>query len=525
MSHKKHIDRLFQEKFKDFEAKPNPNVWKGIQSQLDKKKKKRKTIVPIWFKYTGIASVLLLFVAIGASLFNEDKMTSESSPVVNTEKEISTQNISTPTDNKNIYEASKTENNAAIFTTQNQQLKSKSERVAETPSTKTKSYIPAGKTPNFINTKKKTVDKAHINNKQRGYASTKPSNKEQKKTTLAVNDNQSKNPSDKNSDFKNNAIKESNKSNMVVAEQLTNKTDLEMNSAQNVINEMKKASSKTDLVQTEKNPSTQIDTTKTSESIEEAIANNEKILEEEKEENKWTVNANIAPVYYNSLGKGSPIHEQFTENKKNGELNTSFGVMVGYALNDRIKVRSGLNKLNLSYDTANVIVYETASNNQGPKGLRNINFATNSNGQTISVLSSDNLIVQQINTETNVVNNVNAALSQRMSYFEIPLELEYVLVKKRFGINLIGGISTFILNSNEVVSEFEERKTLIGTANNINNLSFSTNLGIGLDYKFSETFKLNIEPSFKYQINTFSEVSGNFKPYIIGVYTGFSYKF
>jgi len=112
-----------------------------------------------------------------------------------------------------------------------------------------------------------------------------------------------------------------------------------------------------------------------------------------------------------------------------------------------------------------------------------------------------------------------------MSYFEVPLELEYALVKKRFGINLIGGFSTFILNNNEVVSEFEGRKTLIGTANNINNLSFSTNLGVGLDYKFTKTFKLNIEPSFKYQINTFSDVSGNFKPYIIGVYTGFSYKF
>ena len=119
----------------------------------------------------------------------------------------------------------------------------------------------------------------------------------------------------------------------------------------------------------------------------------------------------------------------------------------------------------------------------------------------------------------------NAALSQRMSYFEIPVELEYNILNKRFGISLIGGLSTFVLEGNEVVSEFDGFKTKIGEANNINNLSFSTNFGVGLNYKFSEAVVFNIEPTFKYQLNAFSETSGNFNPYIIGVYTGLNYRF
>ena len=37
--------------------------------------------------------------------------------------------------------------------------------------------------------------------------------------------------------------------------------------------------------------------------------------------------------------------------------------------------------------------------------------------------------------------------------------------------------------------------------------------------------KFNLEPTFKYQLNAYDNTSGNFNPYIIGVYTGFSYKF
>jgi hypothetical protein len=198
----------------------------------------------------------------------------------------------------------------------------------------------------------------------------------------------------------------------------------------------------------------------------------------------------------------------------------SYGVNVSYALSKKLSVRSGVNTLNLSYDTDNVILYESPSGNNGNpiNPLRNINLAQGS--QSLNAFSADNLGVQQISDVL-----YNAAISQRLSYYEVPVELEYKLVNNRFGLNIIGGVSTFFLDGNEVYSEFEEYKTYIGEANNVNDVSFSTNLGIGINYKFTESLKFNLEPTFKYQLNGFENTSGSFRPYIIGVYTGFSYKF
>jgi len=59
MKEQKNIDRLFQEKFKDFEMAPPEMAWKNIETRLKEKKKKRR-VIPFWFKTTGIAASLLL---------------------------------------------------------------------------------------------------------------------------------------------------------------------------------------------------------------------------------------------------------------------------------------------------------------------------------------------------------------------------------------------------------------------------------------------------------------------------------
>ena len=61
MNDKKHIDRLFQERFKDFEAEPSDAVWENIEAQLNKKKKKRR-VVPVWWRYAGVGSFIIAFI-------------------------------------------------------------------------------------------------------------------------------------------------------------------------------------------------------------------------------------------------------------------------------------------------------------------------------------------------------------------------------------------------------------------------------------------------------------------------------
>ena len=65
---KKDIERLFQEKFKDFEATPPLESWANIEERLNQKKKKRR-VIPFWFKTSGIAATLIL----GVFLFMNKK--------------------------------------------------------------------------------------------------------------------------------------------------------------------------------------------------------------------------------------------------------------------------------------------------------------------------------------------------------------------------------------------------------------------------------------------------------------------
>ena len=66
MKEQKNIERLFQEKFKDFEAIPPQNSWDTIASRLNEKKKKKR-VVPFWFQLSGIAASLFI---VGTLIWN-----------------------------------------------------------------------------------------------------------------------------------------------------------------------------------------------------------------------------------------------------------------------------------------------------------------------------------------------------------------------------------------------------------------------------------------------------------------------
>ncbi len=581
MSDKKHIDRLFQEKFKDFEAQPSAKVWENIQNKLEQPTPEPKKAIPLWAKAASIAAILLLFISIGSFLIDNDTTTGNPSVVgTNNEKE-NTNTTSEESTNKDLNNNSNNAPNTTIVDSNNTTettLKDAPENNVDSSLenrnvVNNKNQATTDLNNNSNSTTTETTSTANRYKSKKGIennindaiANTKSANNSNNSTnnnnTLLNNKNRVNNSTQKEAGIANtnktqnketevlsNTKQQVNNTGVVVSNTSNNSNNKASNT--NTINSVNTNSYNTGITSNNNNTNIQNELNTTdataiasvnslnekekenitvdldfvkSNAIEEAIAKNQNIIEKEKDVERWSVNANVAPVYYNTLGKGSHIHDQFIDNPKNGELNTSYGVQVGYAFNNRLKVRSGISKLNLSYDTANVIVYENVTNTPGSNPLRNIDFIPNRDGQTLSVLSTDNLGIQQINDFAS--DKLNAALSQRIDYIEVPLELEYALVNKRFGVNVIGGVSTFILNDNEVVTEVDNRKTLIGKANNINNISFSTNFGIGIDYKFSDTFKFNLEPTFKYQINAFSETSGDFKPYIIGVYTGFSYKF
>ena len=67
--------------------------------------------------------------------------------------------------------------------------------------------------------------------------------------------------------------------------------------------------------------------------------------------------------------------------------------------------------------------------------------------------------------------------------------------------------------------------TEIGQATNMNDLNFSTNVGLGLFYNLNTALQVRMQPVFKYHLNTFTDTSGSFQPYSVGIYSGLSFRF
>ncbi len=276
--------------------------------------------------------------------------------------------------------------------------------------------------------------------------------------------------------------------------------------------------------------------------IEEAIAlaNDKKTIEKEEDEklNRWSVSPNVAPVYFNSLGKsGSSLDNQFNNNAKEGDVNMSYGVAGSYAVNKKLKIRAGVNRVDLGYRTNNVIVLDgsnsdisSASVSSSPSNyndvqiqkLRNIRLEDNYvNDAFLSASSRSFASAPGI-----LFTKEQSALDQNIGFIEVPIEIEYSLINKKIGVNVIGGFSTLFLSNNEIYTvQNNGNSTLLGEATNINDMSYSANFGLGLNYNISKQFRFNLEPTFKYQINTFSNTSGDFKPFFMGLYTGLSFKF
>ncbi len=538
MGDKKHIDRLFQEKLKDFEVAPVDAVWDRIHDELHKDKRKRR-LVPIWWKVAGVAAILALMFTIvdplnwGAFNINPNngivdtkKNSSKDSSDDTIENNDLNSNQSTSSSQKNKIITSQSvveESSAKNVETQTRDQITESQKKSYQSQT-VHQYLNAGqesKSDVVTIDQIKTSDNSPAKNSSHNKASDVTANK-----AVAANSKPSKVADVVNGIPQNNAI-------IKTTQAEKSSTDLEALQNKEQLLEIDKLiqSSQTNsntTIAKAANTETNLKETKPvvdEQTIEDAIAESTQIEEQEEEKfNRWNVSPNVAPVYFNSLGKGSSLDDQFVDNEKTGSVNMSYGINGSYAVSNRIKIRTGINRVDLGYSTSDVIVYQAAGRVSGGNALNTSgHISLNSENQNTNLLSAKNVNFANAPEILNTTEQVN--INQQLGYIEVPMEMEYSLVNARFGLNVIGGFSTLFLNKNEIYSQTDGIDTQIGEANNINDLSYSANFGFGINYSFSEKIKLNVEPTFKYQINTFNDTSGDFQPFFIGVYTGFSYKF
>ena len=424
MREKKYIDRLYQEKFKDFEATPREAVWRSISAKLQEKEEKKPIITPFWSRMAGIAAVLTLILSIG------DWMFPEKNPVIADEK------VEGEGSNRLNFPAF----SLAFTPTEDEDSHGEASESSQSKITKTS---------------------------------------ELKREISEVTSE----------------ITSAEKDISITAEKVNSQEVEEDGSV------AEKASGKI--------------------SIFDEIAKQEPKVVTESSKGSFEVSTHAAPIYHGNFGRGNFLDPQFNNKHSQGEITYSYGINIAYAISDKIKIRSGISKVNMSFNT-NGVVYSAII---GPVPISSISMNSTPEDPEMSTTPPPASSAMFTGSDRATIGSLlPGMLNQKMGFIEVPVELEYNLIDEKFELNVIGGASTLFLDQNSV-SVNSGNYSAVGKANNLNEISFSTNIGLGLDYNLSEKFKLNLEPMLKYQLNTFNSASSENQPFYLGIYSGFSYKF
>lgn len=534
---KKKLDELFQDKLLDFKAVPDDKVWASIEASLDKKKKKR--MLPLWWSLGGIAAALL----VGLLIFNPLNNTTNTKEIITDVEQNNTDSIANPnkaTKKLNINRHNEDSIQVVTGTKSSSVLEKSEVQVVTTKKSKdefskdpqksntstgskwTKKNEAVVQTPQTNKDKSGNYQDVNKTNLKRNMdvAGTKKATQQSSKGALTIQNPSSKEKivkdSKETSIATNNVGSQQNKliENGVSGSNVSKQIGLENKASQVALNQ---GEQKADNV-----------SSADKKSIFDEIESQQEKAVAKSPNNKWSAGPSVAPVYFNAMGEGSSVHSIFVPNAKSGNISMSYGVSVGYELNSKLSLRTGVHRVDFGYDT-NDIAFSSSPIATTNGQIDNINYRTTARNLVVSSKPGGSAREQAPTNSLDFSSSQNIEregfMTQQMGYLEIPLELNYALIDNKFGLNVIGGVSSLFLVDNSVVLTSGNLTTEMGEANNVNDLNFSANFGLGVNYKFSRNLLLNIEPVFKYQLNTFSETDGTFNPYTVGVYSGLSFRF
>ncbi|SDS50447.1 Outer membrane protein beta-barrel domain-containing protein [Polaribacter sp. KT25b] len=231
---------------------------------------------------------------------------------------------------------------------------------------------------------------------------------------------------------------------------------------------------------------------------------------------KWSIAPVFAVLNSNSFSNTSPIDKSLSNSTK-GQSSYSYGLQIGYKINKKWSIQSGIHLQEMSFSNRQVTAVVTISTSSSSVAF---NSGDSFSFNEISTQSSDFASSSVISRTS-----LSGELNQQYGYIEIPIEVKYnFLSSKKFNTEIVAGFSSLFLNKNEInlESQFLSKS---GKANNLNTINFSGNLGFDFNYSLNKKWSLNLNPMLKAQLHTFSENSNGFAPFNLGIYSGIKYKF
>ncbi|MGC4040384.1 MAG: hypothetical protein QM710_06265 [Flavobacterium sp.] len=223
---------------------------------------------------------------------------------------------------------------------------------------------------------------------------------------------------------------------------------------------------------------------------------------------KFYVDAFVSPTMYGTFAKGSAVDRDLDSLPKKSEIRFSYGFGVTYDLSEKLSIRIGYQKINISYITQDA--YFSGNENQ-IQNFSGIDYLPGVSNQTVYNGS---------NFEPGGVAKMD--VTQKISYTEIPLEVKYKFLDRKIALKSSFGFSYLLLNQNKVSVVTNRGYSFdIGKTKNMSATSVSVNLGLEAEYTLFKNTTVFMEPRFNYQVKAYSNT--NFKPYLLGIQTGIRY--
>ena len=260
------------------------------------------------------------------------------------------------------------------------------------------------------------------------------------------------------------------------------------------------------------------------------------VEEPAKKDNRWSLTAMASPMYY--LRPGTTAGDfQGSFPLEQSRVSYSGGVGFSYKISRKLSIQSGLYYSSVGNEVDNIRSFTGFRQFDYTKGDHNFEVHTSSG---IILTENPDVFLTDYMSERVVTMygrdvfdpakaNLPAlgnSLFQNFGYIEMPVMLRYKLIDRGIDFNLIGGMSYNLLVSNSVHAMVDGSRYDIGKTAGLNNFLVSSSLGMGMEYTLNDKISLNLEPTFRYYLNPFSNLgSVTSNPYSFGIFSGLSYRF
>lgn len=482
------IDELFSEKLKSLSRTPSPGVWNNISKELEKKN--RGVVIPLYLK---VAASIVLFIGFGSLtsylLFNSSSKTHIAQNQV----------------------IEKTENIIEKDTIEEITLQNSSQIQKTTPSAENNAIISASeRTKNSFANKTNQPETFHSDlvNSDQMLASVVG---EEKSVNAQSKDGSQKNLYNTKA-FRTITLSGSKEEKIEYPEDLKQKIN---NNAQIAANIQQLAQ------ETSEQP--------------------------EKQSTEWLIGGQFGPQYSDReiTANNDPDYSTADyNNMEDGVLAYAGGINVNMKPTKRLSIQSGIYYSKAGQRNNNAQINYSQSKNGYSDGYaadldytvhyaNSVGTIESSNNNVIAAPITENIELVATNPEDprpshaisyNQVGTYDISLQQNFEYLEIPFIIRYKLIDRKLDFQILGGLSTNLMIGNKVYlvdnNQYYEWSETSG-----NTVNYSSSLGFGIEFPFTNKLFFNLEPVFKYYLSPIRNEYVTSHPYTIGVMTGVSYSF